>query len=158
MKAVYVREGVVEQEKNEKRKSKIRSVLIAELGIYWNPGMSAQSCVPLCFGHKVISLLPWVLLLPPSSCFKSVDERQIDKEDLNKSWESCMQEDPLHFPSPYKQELCWGRRILKMQNWNSSEAAHVHKSGMLWKKCTGTVKKKKGKKREVYVYMYLPLF
>lgn len=29
-----MREGVVEQEKNEKRKSKIRSVLIAELGIY----------------------------------------------------------------------------------------------------------------------------
>lgn len=29
-----MREGVVEQEKNEKRKSKTRSVLIAELGIY----------------------------------------------------------------------------------------------------------------------------
>lgn len=45
-------EGAVEHEKNEK-KSKITSALISEPGIYWNPGMSAQSCIPLCFGHKV---------------------------------------------------------------------------------------------------------
>lgn len=48
---MYMREGVVEQEKDERRKSKIRSILIAEPGIYWNSEVSAQSCVPLYFSH-----------------------------------------------------------------------------------------------------------
>ena len=109
---LYVREGVQEQEKDERRKTKIKSVPIAKPEIYLNTGVSAQSFVPLCFHHKAnIVMLSRVLLLPLCLCLKmGVCGWETDRQEtsVKASNHICRQ---LHWipPSLWKRELCWGR-------------------------------------------------
>lgn len=70
-KMIYLRERAEKQEKDERRKTKIKSIQIIKQDIYWYPGASAQSFAPLCFGHKADTVM-LMSAFPTSTLMSSV--------------------------------------------------------------------------------------